>query len=690
MYVLLGAIILLLLGTTVYYTRQVRVVPIEEQLDIPPDARPVYDIVSSCMEQLGRQAILALGLQGGYVEVPPALKKQPLGRISLDPYNEFVVPYWYYKEERRIPSLAEMENQISNRVTAGMPDCVRFDETGLQVKENSDFAMVASTDDNVILTAKWELTIIEGDKSTPLDKYIVRIPVALKEVYDAAIKIYQAEGDGLFLANLTLDLMTINENIPMAGMEISCQKKRWRTDEVSAEIQDMMKGLLPLVRVKNTDHKPFEASNRVYTKLAKDAALLQEMLLDERVQDLSSDFDNPRQSGDVKALGKRLKKAPEDSYEFFNMYLDANLPKNDFRVTVEHQPEWGILFNVQPRDGQKMVSNRAKVGAMLKFLCFNQFHFNYDVSYPVMFRINDPDSFTGDGFTFQFAMPVSIDDNQAIRRDASLHFFEGITPGADFCEKIGTKTADIRAQGALEGQDFFAELEGTNITYTCLNKECEIGTTRADEGGYRLFTLLPRGCTNPFITAQHSGYLTNTLQLKEDKLTIPLKRLKKLPVNIVKHTYGIDESIGEGQNLESFEKATIALYMLGEDSDQFGESIDKEAVAKTIVRLEGRPTPPQDEIARLRETIRGIPMSFAEQDQQYELSIYLRDDFGNVIGGYHNDNLTISGQAIRNAQGVDLHVFRFVPTPSSDEEKIIMTTLMFEGESNEEVAPTFT
>ncbi|MDP6293655.1 MAG: hypothetical protein QGG83_02755, partial [Candidatus Woesearchaeota archaeon] len=84
------------------------------------------------------------------------------------------------------------------------------------------------------------------------------------------------------------------------------------------------------------------------------------------------------------------------------------------------------------------------------------------------------------------------------------------------------------------------------------------------------------------------------------------------------------------------------------------------------------------------------PMSFAEQDQQYELSIYLRDDFGNVIGGYHNDNLTISGQAIRNAQGVDLHVFRFVPTPSSDEEKIIMTTLMFEGESNEEVAPTFT
>ncbi|MDP7647224.1 MAG: hypothetical protein QGH82_04010, partial [Candidatus Woesearchaeota archaeon] len=117
MYVLLGAIILLLLGTTVYYTRQVRVVPIEEQLDIPPDARPVYDIVSSCMEQLGRQAVLSLGLQGGYVEVPPALKKQPLGRISLDPYNEFVVPYWYYKEERRIPSLAEMENQISNRVT---------------------------------------------------------------------------------------------------------------------------------------------------------------------------------------------------------------------------------------------------------------------------------------------------------------------------------------------------------------------------------------------------------------------------------------------------------------------------------------------------------------------------------------------------------------------------------------------
>ncbi|MAF35214.1 hypothetical protein CMO91_05190, partial [Candidatus Woesearchaeota archaeon] len=386
MYVLVGAIILLLVGVTAYYTTQVRVVPIEEQIDVPPDARPVYDMVSSCMEQLGRQAILALGLQGGYVDVPPALKRQPLGRISLDPYNEFVVPYWYYKEERRIPSLAEIENQIANRVMLGMPDCVRFEETGLDIQQNSELSMVANTNKDVLLTAKWDLVIKEGDKSTPLDKYVVRIPVSLKEVYDVAIKIYQAEGDGLFLANLTIDLMSMNEEIPTAGMELSCQKTRWRTTEVEAEIQSMMKGLLPMVRVKNTDHAPFQASARVYKKLAKDATLLQAMLLDERIHDLSSDFDNPRQSGDVKALGKRLKNAPEDSYEFFNMFLDAGLPKSDLQVTVEHQTEWGMLFNVQPRDGTKMVSSRAKVGAMLKFLCFNQFHFNYDLTYPVMFR----------------------------------------------------------------------------------------------------------------------------------------------------------------------------------------------------------------------------------------------------------------------------------------------------------------
>jgi len=415
---------------------------------------------------------------------------------------------------------------------------------------------------------------------------------------------------------------------------------------VEHSVQELLRTMLPLVRVDHTEHLPFDAKQSVYDRLAQERTRIR--------QDLEAGAEDVQ-------LGKGVA-LPDDAYEYFNMMIRPDMKDKPFRVSVTYSPEWGMLFDVQPRDGNRMTSSNIRMAQLLRFLCINQWHFTYDITYPALVRILDPKS----GFTFQYALPVSIDDNTAVARDTTLHTFQGIPESVGFCEQTGSDQADIRALGDIDGSGMNVELADANITFQCLTKECLLGKTQADEQGYRLFTLLPQGCKNPLITVQHEGYLPATRQLTGDRLDIPVKKVRALPVTIVKHTYGVDGLFSQGEPLEKFEKVAISLIVKGEDDDQY---LDMGSIPDGVAH----PT-----------------LSFVEGDQSYDLTAYLRDDFGTMYGGYYNANLTISGSEIRNAQGIAIHVFRYTPTPTSEEDKQKMTTILFDGNYKEEYKPAFT
>lgn len=669
-FILIGMIVLLIAVSFVYYYTWLKVVPVVEQVVVPPDAKPVYDIVSDCIKQLAVSALERAGLQAGYVDVPVSIQKQPLSRIALDPYDILFVPYWYYNDEQRIPSLKNIESQVANHVRNNLAQCAVFSSDEFTVVPKSNITISVSANKEVVLSADWDLDVVMADKTVRLEKFILSIPLALKEIYDSAVAIYKAEADGLFLANLTMDIISMSEDVPIAGMELSCRKKQWNTDEVMQNVQGLIKANLALVRIKNTKVLPFQEKDRMYRALAKERERFEEELV-AGAEDVELD------DGVV---------TPDDAFEYFNMQLIPNMQDTNLKASIEYSPDWGMLFDVNPRDGKKMVTSRAKTAKMLSFLCFNQWHFTYDITYPVIVKLTSNEALGGKGYTFQYALPVSIDDNQPIRRDTTLYMFEGIIETVDFCEELGSTAADIRVVGSMSGGNRLLELEGTNITYSCFAQECALGKTKADAAGYRLYTYLPQGCTNPFITAQHDGYLESTRQMTGGKLEIPLKKLKKLAYSVVKHDYGIDGQLGSAQQIETHEIPVISLSMIGENYDQF----------PTQPRLEW--TTSQDSIKFIEHASRtygSVPkpqpsfLFLSEQDQQYELSIILTDSFGREIGGYFNENLTITGNEIRNADSVVLHVIKYVPAPVDDKDKVAMYTYLYEGDYKQKLKPVF-
>ena len=75
-----------------------------------------------------------------------------------------------------------------------------------------------------------------------------------------------------------------------------------------------------------------------------------------------------------------------------------------------------MYLTARPSDGVKLQSNLGHGNRdYLSFICVNAYHFTYDVTYPLLVSITDPDAFKGDGYTFRFSFPVIIDHNEGKR-----------------------------------------------------------------------------------------------------------------------------------------------------------------------------------------------------------------------------------------------------------------------------------
>ena len=182
---------------------------------------------------------------------------------------------------------------------------------------------------------------------------------------------------------------------------------------------------------------------------------------------------------------------PADAYEYFHYYLDiTKADYSDLGVRIEYNPDWGMEIAARPSDGGIL---RTATGQgdkdFLRALCFQFYHFTYDVNYPVLITIRDDDSFSGRGYRMRFALPVQIIHNAPDRADRGTNLFE--TGGTTYCDSDGP-LADIRVKGSEDGFSGI-DLDGVDLTYDCLKYQCPIGTTQADGGIFRLRTKLPSG-----------------------------------------------------------------------------------------------------------------------------------------------------------------------------------------------------
>ncbi len=648
-FIIIGLALLIAVGLTVYVLTQRTIKPIEEEVIVPEDVRPVYEFVQGCANDVAREGIGLLGLQGGFIDLPGIIARTPTAYIPIDTANEFKVPLWYYEGEDRTPSIAFMEREIARLVNARVKECTGdfapFTDRFAVVEEGNITTKTFIADDQVILRIAWPLALTAEDRTTRIKDFIVRMPVRLKEMWELANATLVAENKHTYFENATIDLIAADsENIPTDGFTIECGTKRWRLSDIQDRLQQLLYYNIPTTRIANTQYTPFMASKSTYESLRKDFARMTKEL----------------------EQGKEMKPpktpAPIDAYQYFKFFYDVGARPTDLKVGFEYQPAWGIRLNAQPNEGSTLKSNSGKgPGRFLRYLCLNQWHFTYDIIYPVKVSIRDDTAFGGEGFVFQYAFPVLINHNAPERVDFGLRRFQSIDFGApEFCTTYGDNLVDIRAVGEMEGVSIQMELPDVTITYQCFDQECELGKTQAEGGVYTLSTYLPRGCTNPFITASKDGYLSETKQMTGDRLDVELKKLQSMePTFMVYPYHGETETWGEPRPLKENERVSIQLSLVNKTFDQFV----------------GYPT--------TNETLHLV-----SDTAYYDIDalLFLRD---NQIGGYNAQALKIPYSEIEGKTTAVIPVVQYLPVAITDEQKMKMMAYIFDGTYRETLKPTF-
>ncbi len=659
-FIIIGLILLLSVATIIYFTQKRVTAPIKRVVAVPEEVQQIYDYVATCTDQIGKDGLILMGTQGGHINVPPIIAKNPYAHIKADPMGIAKTPLWYYEGEDRTPQLEYMQRELAFYVKQNLPDCVenfqafkdRFDIT-----PTSDIIPVVTfTDDEVIIEIRWQLDIKVQDKLIQLREFITSYPLKLKAIWALAAKTMQAENKQAWFENLTIDLMSANTRIPMDGMEFSCGTKRWHIQNVKTELEQTLFYNMPYIRVDNTDYPEPIESLRTYNNLKKQAQEIREDLAAEKEPDWPEE-------------------TPPDVFEMNRMRFDVGAEKTDLKANFVYLPDYPLLVNAQPNKGGTLSTAQAKGSRKyLRFFCINQWHFAYDIIYPVKMMIKDETAFNGEGYIFQFAFPVIIDDNEESRVFFGLRKFVIPDVGTEFCETFGTQTVDVRAQGFVAGSPVAEELENANITYRCLNKECALGQTYSDgTGTIRLQAYLPEGCSNPLIIANKEGYLPGEAHARKELVEIMMTKLQRMNYTILVHPYyeQVDQTnptIARGQlwlEPQAYTKFPRGMYATVSVSLRGNTTYDQ-----YLVYPPGASTGTY-EFAGTNE------VDFVWGDARYDIDIMLYK--GSMpVGGYHAENLQITYDEIAGNNNVIFNAIEYRPLPEKGYQQAGMFVFLYE------------
>ena len=647
-FIIIGIILLLSAVFVGYLVYRQAAVPFEEAIIVPEDVKPVHDFITNCLYETSKRGVALMGQQAGFIYVPAIISRTYEASLPLDSKGVFTVPFWYFEGEDRIPSIFFMEKELQRYVYEHLDECLGGLESfkgQYDIVEKDDFLpSVVIAEEQVIVKMKWPLQMSSPGKSTLIEDYIARLDVKLKKAHETASKVMKLENDEMFFEKFTINAMSADPEIPTDDMRFECKRRQWHIDDVKARLQRILHYNLPLVRVENTQYVPFAAQRKYYERLGSDR--------DRMWAELSKGAETPAPP----------KYAPADAIEFFKYRVDAGIAPNDLRAGFDYLPEWGMRLSAAPNSGGWLKSNAGRGDKkMLGFFCINQWHFVYDIIYPIRLTVKDDSAFAGEGFIFQMAFPVLVNKNTPERRYFGVRTFEAVDIGRDYCEITGSNVVDLRATGFTDASPVASELDDVKLLFRCLSEECVLGSTAADGGYYRLRTTVPSACINPVIVAEKEGYLPAEGVLAGDSLSLDMKKITPLNVEIVVHPYN---SYGKSwttprYTLRSTEKALIHVGLKSRMFDQYIEVPSDNAVLELV-----------------------------EGTEKYDIDVVL-NLMGNTIGGFNAKNFEIGYADFANAGTIELHVFEYVPNPTTDQLKMDMFDFMFAGNYTDLLRPTF-
>ena len=173
---------------------------ISEDFYISNEIRPIYDIVSECVNTVSLNAIYDISESGGHFQVP-------------EKSNYMNFPYYFYEDEAYFIELSYIESSIEKYIEAVLPFCVSNAASELKSYEitftKTNATVEIKEDDNVYINVQFPFTIKKQEKSFYFDKPFDNVfDIRLYSIYLLASNIveWQIEEPRALCVNCISDL----------------------------------------------------------------------------------------------------------------------------------------------------------------------------------------------------------------------------------------------------------------------------------------------------------------------------------------------------------------------------------------------------------------------------------------------------------------------------------------------------
>ncbi|MBD3313279.1 hypothetical protein GF345_02455 [Candidatus Woesearchaeota archaeon] len=489
--------------------------------EVPLTAQPVKAYVQDCIRQLGREAIEQIGAHGGYIGLEPYHTTEYTRTLfSLDPTgrrptesdaitmsDDWKIPYWFHMDSandcregctfsdmrpplKRDDGSNSIENQIDRYVDANLRECLNgfstFSDQAVEITEIGGLKTTTTVGrEDVNLFVEYPLEIQSADGTSTISQFSQDFDVKLKRAYDLALDITSKEKKGKFLEAYALHLIGAYSGMdedklpPMAGSDMSFKPLFWSESDIEDKLTDIFSVYINIMQVTRT--AGFDISAVSFP-------------------------DDPLRTG---LYSFSVLPASDDYFD-----LDVNLNYLGWPMYL-HITDGG---RVSPRESITL----PLVSAMIPF---HRYDVPYDVSFPVMVTIRDPEAFRGKGYSFMFALESNIRNNQAVEGDTvQARIPTDVTGSAPFCEEKQLNSGDV----SFRLMDTAGNpVPDATVRFAAQGASCVIGYSQMDGGRAVFSEKFPKGAIGSIIV-QHPDYLTYTKEIfraKDDPQDLGLIKL---------------------------------------------------------------------------------------------------------------------------------------------------------------------
>ncbi len=473
-FIIIGIILLFSTALVLYIKSQVAVPEKEVRVAVervPTEAQPVQAFIIEALREAGEDALNNIGLHGGYVSVDSReysgfdFQKDDehpteADMVDFPPGADNYVPYWEYMrppDDCEVCQLgswrpplyrAEGGNSIESQIDKHLEKSIRqyldnfkeFRDSGYSIEEAGGINVTTYVRENdVLIYMRYPIMVsVEGSESIRMSEYQITLPVRMSKVYRMAEHIIETSARSRFLGLNTLNLISgfsrVDEDAlpPFYQLRFSYDSVSWSKKNVKNLLKQMLQAYVPALQVEGTSN--FNSPARFEDPLMQ--GLYRGMVVPgEEVTDLSVGF----------------------------MYLG-----------------WPLYLNFVGSESDTLKPTKMEIPPFLNLIPFKDYKFVYDISYPVIVRVSDPEAYSGRGYTFVFAMETNIRNNDAV----SNNFVTIPAVSADlsqqstFCEEKQRNSGPItiKAVDAETGEP----LEGVNVIFRS-SQRCSIGRTELDD-----------------------------------------------------------------------------------------------------------------------------------------------------------------------------------------------------------------